>query len=281
MNCITKPVTILLILSIALPSLTLITYQPVKAQTTSIPSVPEFTLKVVDHSYDVPSKTTSSTDPYTGEVTTSTIPGYHVDNKTIEITIKNQQFTRSSDNRLYYNVSYKGHYENEWKYHRSGYYARDSITGPRFFFQSSSEYTVIEMGAPTKGEMDFRVQAQIGYYTEQLDYSAIPGSPYTYYVFHGKESSWSSPKTINILSGSTSIAQTTSTPTPTSIGTPSPTSIVSTNNPTSTPQIIGNQPENSVPTTIFLTVVLILVAIITVLLILALTKNRLFGKGDV
>jgi hypothetical protein len=39
----------------------------------SKPSVPEFTVKLVDNSYDVPP--TQTTDPYTG---TKTIPGYHV-----------------------------------------------------------------------------------------------------------------------------------------------------------------------------------------------------------
>ena len=53
------------------------------------PSVPEFTLKYVDNSYDVPPKTTTSTDPYTNEITTTTIPGYHVENRTVEAVIKN------------------------------------------------------------------------------------------------------------------------------------------------------------------------------------------------
>jgi hypothetical protein len=40
------------------------------------PSIPEFTIKYVDHSYDVPTTTTSHTTPYTGETTTVTRQGY-------------------------------------------------------------------------------------------------------------------------------------------------------------------------------------------------------------
>ena len=56
---------------------------------TDVDGVPEFTLRYVDNSYDVPPKTTTSTDPYTNEITTTTIPGYHVENRTVEAVIKN------------------------------------------------------------------------------------------------------------------------------------------------------------------------------------------------
>jgi len=281
MNYLAKTVTIALILLIALSSLTLQTVKPATAQATVKPSVPEFTLKIVDHSYDVPSKTTSSTDPYTGDVTTSTIPGYHVNNKTIAITIKNQQFTPySSDdgtNYMCYNFSYKGHYENEWQYLQSGCIARNSESGNRhrYYFQTASNYTVIELSAPTKGEMDIRVQAQIGTYLQYMDYTPIPGAPFTCFSFKGKVSGWSDAQTINVLTGSTSTASNSFTPNPTQLST-SPTSTASTNNPTSTNQISGNQSktEEYVPMTVFLLVVAVLVAVITVLSILVLTRTR-------
>ena len=53
------------------------------------PSVPEFTVKLMDNSYDVPAH--NYTDPYSGKNTT--YAGYHVYNATIDITIKNQAFT--------------------------------------------------------------------------------------------------------------------------------------------------------------------------------------------
>lgn len=62
--------------------------KPTEPASIPTPSVPEFTLKYVDNSYDVPSSTTTTTDPYTGEQTITTEPGYHVANETIEVTIK-------------------------------------------------------------------------------------------------------------------------------------------------------------------------------------------------
>ena len=89
------------------------------AQSTSKPSVPEFTLKLVDNSYDeppIPSTTPTYTiDPYSGKQTiltpgSSAIPGYHVENKTIELWIKNQPY--SAD--VYYDVRTKGHFGENW-----------------------------------------------------------------------------------------------------------------------------------------------------------------------
>jgi len=82
------------------------------------PSVPEFTLKVVEYPYDVAPTTTA--DPYTGK-TVTTQADYHVENKSIEITIINQPFSPyddANDKRisLYYNVTVKGHYEDNWDY---------------------------------------------------------------------------------------------------------------------------------------------------------------------
>jgi len=59
------------------------------------PAVPEFTVELVDSSYDVP--TTYSTDPYTGKQVTH--EGYHVAKRTIEVRIKNQPFKPYTDVR--------------------------------------------------------------------------------------------------------------------------------------------------------------------------------------
>lgn len=50
------------------------------------PSVPEFTVKLVDSSYDVP--TSYSIDPYTGQNVTHA--GSHVESRTLDVKIKNQ-----------------------------------------------------------------------------------------------------------------------------------------------------------------------------------------------
>ena len=64
------------------------------AQSIPTPSVPEFSLRFVDASYDVP--TTYTIDDYTGQNITH--PGYHVENRTIEVRIKNQPFTSYESN---------------------------------------------------------------------------------------------------------------------------------------------------------------------------------------
>ena len=123
-------------------------------------------------------------------------------NETIEVTIKNQEFTPYSiDNQhtiyLFYNVSYKGHYGGEWTYYPSGSYGRHSTAATRIY-QSNSDYTVVSFSAPSEGEMDFRVQAQIGYYTESKLYIIVPGAPFSEYTFHGEVSGWSNTQTITI-----------------------------------------------------------------------------------
>jgi hypothetical protein len=53
-----------------------------------------FTVSFVDLSYDVP--ITTSTDRYTGQNITN--QGYHVENRTIQITIENQPFSSYMEN---------------------------------------------------------------------------------------------------------------------------------------------------------------------------------------
>jgi hypothetical protein len=176
--------------------------EPVGTGSVPKPSMPEFTLKYVDTSYDVPSTTTTTTDPYTGKQTVTTTPSYHVENGTVEVTIENQEFTPYLiDNQrtiyLFYNVSYKGHYEEEWTYYPSGSYTRDS-TRAVWIRQSSSECTVVSFKAPPEGQMDFRVQAQIGYYTESQLLVPVPGAPFSYYTFTGEVSGWSTTQTVTI-----------------------------------------------------------------------------------
>ena len=192
---------------------------------TPAPPVPEFTLKLTDHSYDISSSTTTTIDPYTGKQTVTTNPGYHVQNMSIEVTIKNQQFTPYSiDNQqmicLFYNVSFKGHYAGVWSYYPSGIYGRDSDSVVSIV-QSASDYTVIPFAAPTEGQMDFRVQAQIGYYNVSQLFVPVPGAPFYVYKFIGEVSGWSSTQTITIPETSTTTSPSTN-PTLTSNPTLSP-----------------------------------------------------------
>ena len=175
------------------------------------PSVPEFTLRFVDNSYDVPP--TYGVDPYTGK-TVVTQDGYHVQNKSIEVTITNQQFTSYHNENgslvgLFYNIRVKGHF-------------KDWIGEPdaeNYVYRSDSHYTVIaySLGGNNdssvisrrldenfvSGEVDFQVQALIGYYTKVI-HPPSPGDvlsggqPGYHYVFTGEASDWSNTQTLAI-----------------------------------------------------------------------------------
>ena len=128
---------------------------PAPTQPASTPTlaVPEFTVELVAYPYDVP--TTYSTNPYTGE--TITHQSYHVENKSIEVRIRNQPFTTYHDAdghevNLYYNVNIKGHFEESW-------------TWSERYSPSTSEYTVLNLpeNYPAEAQVDFEVDAILGY----------------------------------------------------------------------------------------------------------------------
>jgi hypothetical protein len=205
--------TLLLITVLAVSSLIMISVA-------SAQSVPEFTLQYVDYSYDVPPKTTSTTDPYTNETITTTIPGYHVENKTIQATINN------NIGASYYNFRIKGHYESEWRYYPFNpnsslpYFLSDSFSVP--YQASTSSYTVAALppfffqNVPVGGEVDVQVQALFG------DFRAVPyghvidvGGPTYDFYFEGTSSDWSNTQTITIGESQTPTPSPTTTPFPT------------------------------------------------------------------
>ena len=188
--------------------------------------VPQFTLKHVDNSYDVPPTTTSTTDPYTGQTTTTTTPGYHVANKTIEAVIKNPA------GASYYNFRYKGHYENQWSYYpcTPNNYDAHNTESPSAFPVSPSDYTTIELyflpnSVPQEGQIDVQVQALYGNYSQVHEGSIgamMLGINETFnFYFEGEAGDWSNTQTITIGNAPT--------PTPTTSAMPS-------QNPTATPE---------------------------------------------
>jgi hypothetical protein len=178
------------------------------------PYVPEFTLKYVDNSYDVPP--IYGIDQYTGK-TVITKEGYHVDGRMVEFTIKNQPFTSYNDSSgnnicLYYNFRFKGHYGEEWSYYPFNPDGRSTIpynglswgTGdlsPKFP-ASASDYTVVSVDfgplfrgeVPTGCEVEFQVQALIGHIDMEVT-GLIAGN---WFVFTGETSDWSSTQAITI-----------------------------------------------------------------------------------
>jgi len=137
-----KRAVLLLIAVLALSSFAVFS-APASAQL-----VPDFTLKLAAFPYDVP--TTYGIDPYTGKNVTIQ-EGYHVENKSVEITIRNQVASG-----LFYNVRYKGHFGESWtQLYSYSEYSTDSLRP-----KSNSAYTVISIPAFSPGtKVDFQVEA--------------------------------------------------------------------------------------------------------------------------
>jgi hypothetical protein len=261
----TCPILIILILSF----LTILLVFNPGVLAASNPSVPQFTLQYVDHSYDIPP--TYGTDPYTGNTIMKTY-GSHVDNRTIDVTIMNQPFTPYKDSsnntiQLYYNVRSKGHFE-EWN--GDSDFGSHSVRGLQ---ASSSTYTVISFdiqywGVSAGGQIDFQVEAITGY--AYYDASAC-GTNYQTTVGN---SGWSSIQTITIgnpanVSSTTPPISTPNLPTfnpynPTV--TPSPSQ-----NPTSTPILPGAQ-TGGLFGFVWVQTALIVMAIVIAVLVVALVS---------
>ncbi len=202
-----KSLALDLVLVMAFSGAILLTVKPASAQTPTpslIPtlSVPEFTLKFVASFYN-----TTVTDPYTGVNSTKT-----VDNSYIQVSIKNQPFTcysNANGNELsfYYSVRAKGHYEEKWgpvvqpENGSSFPYVFDpsgSDIYTIYFPQTTSEYTFVSISAsnyPADGQVDFQVQANIGYVT-----TVLPENPVSGLQFIGETSVWTPTQTITIPS---------------------------------------------------------------------------------
>jgi len=170
------------------------------------PSVPEFTVKLVDTSYDEP--TTYSIDPYTGEKLTHA--GSHVERTSLEVRIKNQPFTASKDVEgisFFYNIRVKGHFSEEWV---ELYRASDGYPT-----QSDSEYTVMLLGTlgenglslesgtvalsiPLGGQVDFQVESMIGGVSRVYDPDATSQFGMYPWRFSGETSGWSTTQTLTI-----------------------------------------------------------------------------------
>ena len=200
-----KNFAVLFILILAASSLT-----AVVAAQTSQPSVPEFTMKYVDLSYDVPP--TYGIDQFTGQNVVKQ-GGYHVDKQSAVFTIKNQPFTSYNDSSgnnisLYYNFRYKGHFGTEWRDYPFGEsgggvykYSDLYYTSPESpkLEASNSEYTELALSLPflfglgttihNDDEIDFQVQALMGH----IDYVGDG-----YYRYTGERSAWSNTQTIKV-----------------------------------------------------------------------------------
>lgn len=175
------------------------------------PSPPEFTVELTNSSYDVP--TTYSIDPYTGKNVTHA--GYHVESRNITVTIKNQPFQSyyyTADNwsiNLMYDIRIKGHYSETWSelYRASdGYQLASDSTYTVISFQGNyspengMDFTseTIMTTFPSGGQIDFQVEAMIGYVHRVYNPNATSQLDLYPYVFTGETSGWSETQTITI-----------------------------------------------------------------------------------
>jgi hypothetical protein len=214
--------SLFLVLILAMSALFMV--KPIDAQTTPKPSVPVFSLKLADHSYDTPITTTTTTNPYTGEQETHTQGGYHIENKTIDIYITNQYFASSTESNgnqvnIHYYLRVKGHFggESDWKElyspyslrQREGVYYTDKISPT----QSNTQYTILSIPAdyPSNSQIDIQVQALEGYFTQYYPYAGIGAYGWR---FIGESSGWSNTQTIKISDDSVTVS-TSPTPNPT------------------------------------------------------------------
>lgn len=152
MGKISKAFALLLVLIIAMSILTV-----AKAQndpSIPIPAIPQFTLKITEHSLDIPSSL--STDPYTGENITH--PAEHYEWKTIDIAIKKQ--SHSYD--LYFSVEMRGHFSQDWL--PLGYVQQydDNLETDLSYIPRNQTYPPNSSGildVPLGVQLDFRVKA--------------------------------------------------------------------------------------------------------------------------
>jgi hypothetical protein len=255
MDKVTKKVSLLLMVLLAV--FNLIILQNALAQSDSNLSVPEFSLKFVDNSYNVAPTVTFSTDPYTNKTTTTMVPGYNVENKTVEAEIKNNV------GASYYNFRYKGHYTEQWSYEpfnseagSNAYTLADSYSVP--FKASNSANTTISLyfipkSIAPNGQIDIQIQALYGNF-DAIPYGHImplPGGPTYDFYFRGETSDWSNTQTIVL--GQNSVSNDSPNPTiaPTTASTPVSADPTSSSIQTTAIMPYSNANSASVPLTVF------------------------------
>lgn len=215
----------------------MIVVSTISAQTIPNPSAPEFTLKIIDNSFTAPA--TVTIDPFTGANLTE--PSHRVDNKTIEVVIKNQPFSptliqEGNSNwttAFYYNVHFKGHYSEDLipvyfygdpfpALSNSNYTTIEyplKLTSPnassyylQVYREDTSDYSSIPTEIPASAQIDLEVQAMIGNFHRGYNASVTDQLQMYPWVFEGQTSDWNTqtlkiPETSNSASPLSSIPE--------------------------------------------------------------------------
>ena len=209
MDRTSKFFSLLFIVILAVPSL--ITVESAFAQSIPKPSVPQFTIKTSDHSYDIPP--TYGIDQFTGQNIT-VHEGAHYQWRTLDFAIVNQQAPIGFG--PYFNIRYKGQYTDSWTelYHAGTYISQQSGQYSTIPFLLSGSYPSTVLGdlyrlnIPTGVRVDFQVQTLVGTTTRG---SAQFGSGD---AFTGQASDWSNIQTVTIGETVSISPNPTQTPTP-------------------------------------------------------------------
>ena len=229
MGKISKTFALMLILVMAVSSVSLMVIKPAYAQSVPTPSVPSFTLKFIHTHYF------NQTQQY--------------DNNTVTVSIKNQPYAVSINGNTYqifYDIRIKVHSAQDWQwtelYPTGTYYQKEftsylkdhlaSITN-NTPIQSSSEYTVAPLTyyePPLDGEgisfplslnttLDFQVKADVGHSTQgwvadNLQ-SPVLGGHFMTVTALDTSSNWSGTQTLTLPATTSTSASTSPTPTQT------------------------------------------------------------------
>jgi hypothetical protein len=217
-----KRFTLVLVLVLALSSLMTVTSDYASAQSAT-PTPPPATPSSSPAFSPTPTPTPAMPTP-TPFIPKPSVPGFTLrfipsfpeENKTtIELTIKNQPF--DEDNAEHYSFVYNVRISTDGENWTDLYDAEDGYP-----YQSNSDYTVLsyvlgeiayyppedyplapstKVGVlPTSGQVDFQVEAMIGYRHRSWEFIGGQVLPY---VFEGERSGWSNTQTLNISSSPT------------------------------------------------------------------------------
>lgn len=169
------------------------------AQSITKPSVPNFTVTYVDSSYYM--EPVYGVDQYSGK-TIQTGGGYTVQNKSFELKIKNLPFTpytvKDADGAdrqvvISYEIRYKGHYGQDWKYYNAIDNPSLDYTVVLFGLDWGSFEPPVQLDSLQAGDqMDFEVQTRIGYFS----YNGV--NPLYGMEFVGEVSGWSNTQTATV-----------------------------------------------------------------------------------
>lgn len=201
----------------------LIVVESAFAQSVPKPSVPELNVTFVNHSYDVPSTTITTINPYTGDKIANTKDGYHIQNDSFVLSIRSQPLTTDDEVnghsiRLFFIVQSKGHYSDQW---RNLTYVgtslglmstNDGYAQKTMELSGNNGTTYSEEGGYNSygydgfvsgqygGQVDFRAMAVVGYVVVVEDALNFFNARHPYHdeLFALQSSGWSSTQTITI-----------------------------------------------------------------------------------